>query len=185
MQRELKVLLLASSLSMLAAGLLGPIYAIFVEEIGGGILDAGASYAIFSIAAGLLIFFVSRWEDHVKHQEKLVVLGYAFGVLGFLGYLMVRSPLDLFAVQVVFGVGAAVGTPAYDGLYSRHLDKGKFVSEWGLWESMAYIITGISAAIGSLAASLYGFKFLFTTMLLLSLVGLLVSFFLVFGKKNP
>lgn len=184
MQRKLKILLFASSLSMLAAGFLGPIYAIFVEEIGGDILTAGTSYAVFSIAAGLLIFFVSRWEDHVKHQEKLVVLGYALGVLGFLGYLLIRNPFDLFVVQVVFGIGAAVGTPAYDGLYSKHLDKGKFASEWGAWESMAYIITGISAAIGGFVVSLYSFKVLLTAMLLISLLGLFVSFFLVFGKRK-
>lgn len=183
MQKELKILLLSSALFMLAGGLFGPIYAIFVEEIGGDILTAGTAYSVFAIAAGILIFFISRWEDHVKHQEKLVIAGYFLSCLGFLGYLLINQTWHLFLVQIVFGLGEAIGTPAYDGLYSKHLDKGKFVSEWGLWESMAYIITGIAAAIGGVLASIYGFKFIFVIMFLLSLIGLIASSSLVI-KKN-
>lgn len=183
MQRELKTLLLASSMFMLAGGLFGPIYAIFVEEIGGNLLDAGIAYSAFAIASGALIFFISRWEDHIKHQEKLVVAGYVLSCLGFIGYLLIRNPIDLFLVQIIFGMGEAVGTPAYDGLYSKHLEKGKFVSEWGLWESMSYMIIGVSAASGGFLATLYGFRFLFMVMLCLSLLGLVVSSLLFIRRR--
>ena len=156
MQKVLKILLLASGLSLLAGGLFGPIYAIFVEQIGGDILTAGTAYAAFAISAGVLIFVISRWEDHIKYKETLVIMGYALGCFGFLGYLLIQDPLDLFAVQVIFGIATAIGTPAYDGLYSKHLDKGKFVSEWGLWESMNYILVGISAAVGGFLAKFFG-----------------------------
>jgi MFS family permease len=169
---------------MLAAGLFGPIYAVFVEEIGGDLLTAGSAYSAFAIAAGILIFFISRWEDHVKHQEKLVVAGYALSCLGFLGYLLIREPWHLFVVQVIFGLGEAINTPAYDGLYSKHLDRGKFASEWGLWDSMYYITIGISAAIGGFLASLYGFRFLFVIMFFVSVIGLIISTFLVVRKKR-
>ena len=184
MQKVLKILLLASGLSLLAGGLFGPIYAIFVEQIGGDILTAGTAYAAFAISAGVLIFVISRWEDHIKYKETLVIMGYALGCFGFLGYLLIQDPLDLFAVQVIFGIATAIGTPAYDGLYSKHLDKGKFVSEWGLWESMNYILIGISAAAGGFLAEFFGFRFLFFVMLALSILGLIVST-LLFSKKEP
>jgi drug/metabolite transporter (DMT)-like permease len=75
MNRTIKTLLATDSLFVLAAGMLGPIYAIFVERIGGDILEAGGAYAAFSLASGILIFLISKWEDHVRHQEKLVVIG--------------------------------------------------------------------------------------------------------------
>jgi len=184
MKKELRTLLLASALFSLAGGLFGPIYAIFVEEIGGDLLAAGGAYSAFAIAAGVLIFFISRWEDHIKHQEKLVIAGFILSCLGFLGYLFIRSPIDLFIVQIIFGIGEAVGTPAYDGLYSKHLDKGRFVSEWGLWESLHYIIIGAAAAMGGVTASLYGFRFLFTIMFGLSIIGLVVSMLLI-SRKHP
>ena len=183
MQRELKILLSASGLSILAAGLFGPIYAVFVQEIGGDLLTAGAAYSTFAIAAGILIFLISRWEDHIKNQEKLIIAGYALGCVGFLGYLLIRNPFDLFIVQAIFGISTAIGVPAYDGIYSRHLDKGKFVSEWGMWESMNYLVMGIAAAVGSLIASLYGFSTLFMLMLALSILALIVSALLLAKKR--
>jgi MFS family permease len=164
---------------MLAGGLFGPIYAVFVEEIGGDLLTAGAAYSGFAIAAGILIFLISRWEDHVKHKEKLIIAGYVFSCIGFAGYLLIKAPVHLFIVQIIFGLGEAVGTPAFDGMYSKHLDKGKFISEWGLWESMSYITLGVAAIAGGFLANTYGFKFLFWIMLGLSILGLVASLFLV------
>ncbi|RMF54973.1 MFS transporter [Candidatus Woesearchaeota archaeon] len=184
MQRELKILLFSSALFMLAGGLFGPIYAVFVEEIGGDLLTAGTAYALFALAAAILIFVISRWEDHVKHQEKLVVAGYVLSCSGFLGYLLIREPVHLFIVQIIFGIGEAVGTPAFDGLYSKHLDKGKFASEWGLWESLQWVVTAVAAALGGFLADLYGFKLLFIIMFLLSLMGLFVSVFLLIKKEK-
>ncbi|MFC1697912.1 MFS transporter [Nanoarchaeota archaeon] len=184
MRPALKILLIASSLAMLAGGLFGPIYAVFVEQIGGDLLTAGGAYAAFSIAAGLLIFLISRWEDHVKHKEILVIIGYALGCIGFIGYLLVQEPWHLFIVQIIFGLGEAIGVPAFDGLYSKNLDHGKFVSEWGLWETMAYIIGGISALIGGYIANIYGFKSLFIIMLIISIIGLIASLSLLKMKNR-
>jgi MFS family permease len=183
MRRELKILLLAEAMFALAGGLFGPIYAIFVEEIGGDLLAAGGAYAAFALAAGILIFFISRWEDHVRHKEKLIVAGYLLNCVGFLAYIFIQSPLELFLVQIIFGVGTAVGAPAYDALYSKNLDKGKFTSEWGMWESMQFIVLAIAAGAGGFLATLYGFRFLFILMFLLSVLGLLVSLAL-FRKRG-
>ncbi|RLI99439.1 MAG: hypothetical protein DRP06_03480 [Candidatus Aenigmatarchaeota archaeon] len=184
MQKELKILLLSSGLFMLAGGLFGPIYAVFVEEIGGDLMTAGTAYGTFAIAAGILMFFVGRWEDRVKHQEKLIVIGYGLNCLGYFGYLFIRNPMDLFLVQIIFGIGKAIETPAFDGVYSKHLDHGKFVSEWGLWDSTTYIAFGISATIGGFLASIYGFKVLFVIMFVLSLFGLFISMLLMVEKKK-
>lgn len=184
MRKELKILLLACSMFLLAGGLFGPIYAVFVEEIGGDLLTAGAAYGVFSIVAGVVIYFISRWEDKVKHQEKLVVMGYGLRVLGFAGYLLITRPLELFIVQIIFGIGEAIGIPAYDGLYSNNLDKGKFTSQWGAWESMAYITLGVSALVGGYLANIYGFRLLFVIMLILSIFGFISSLFLLAKKEK-
>ncbi len=175
MNRKLKFLLGASGMSITAGALIGPIYAVFVEQIGGDLLDAGGAYGVYAGVAAILTFLFSRWEDHVRHQEKLVVLGYALGCIGFLGYMFIRNPLELFLVQMIFGVADSIKDPAYDGLYSKFLDKGKFVSEWGLWETMYYMVTAVAATVGGFVATFWGFGALFTLMFLFSFVGLLVS----------
>lgn len=182
MKRNLKILLIADALFILAGGLFGPIYAIFVQEIGGDLLTAGGAYSAFAVSTGILIYFLSKWENHVKHTEKLVLLGYSLTCIGFLGYLLIQTPLHLFIVQIVFGIATAIINPSYDALYSKNLGKGRFVSDWGKWEAMAKTVTGIAAFSGGLIAKLYGFRILFFIMLGLSVAGLFAASYLI--KKS-
>lgn len=182
MRKGLSLLLKASALTILAGAMFGPIYAVFVQEIGGNLLTAGSAYAVFAIVTGVLIFAISRWEDHVKHKEFLIIFGYGLGCLGFLGYILITEPIHLFIVQIIFGIAGAVGTPAFDGMYSKFLERGKFVSEWGLWESMFYIISAIGALTGGFIAENFGFRFLFGIMLVIALIGFFVSLLLHFEK---
>lgn len=184
MRRALQILLVAEAFFMLAGGMFGPIYAVFVKEIGGDLLTAGSAYAAFAIAAGVLILLISKWEDRIKHQERLVVVGYALSCVGFLGYLLIQSPWHLFIVQIIFGVGEAVCSPAWCSIYSKSLDKGKFASEWGLYSTQKYIITAIAATAGGFLANLYGFQFIFKIMLMVSIAGLIISIFLVMKKHK-
>ncbi len=172
MKSTLKILLWSSFFINLSAGLLGPIYAIFVEEIGGDLLTAGISYAVFSIATGVLIFFLGKWEDKVKHQANILILGRVLAVIGIAGYLFVKSPLTLFGVQIVLGISEALVMPAFDGLYSKNLSKGKFASQWGYWDAMAYTTMGVSAILGAFVAKQFGFQILFIVMTIASIFSL-------------
>ena len=55
MRRGLKILLLADGTANLALGMIGPIYALFVEKIGGDILDAGWAYFAFMVSSSPMI----------------------------------------------------------------------------------------------------------------------------------
>jgi len=182
MKKQLKILLLISAFFSLAGGLFGPLYAVFVEQIGGDLLTAGIAYSIFAIISGVLIFVISKFEDKVKHKEYLIIFGYTFSCLGFLGYIFVQNPLHLFLVQIFFGISEAISSPAYDGIYSKFLEKGKFVSQWGIWESMTWIIYGVAALVGGYLANVYGFRIIFIIMFILSLIGLSLSFLLIKKK---
>ena len=71
MQNGLKILIVADAFANLALGMLGPIYAIFVGEIGGDILDVGWAYFTFTFTSGVVLYLISKWEDRVLHKEKL------------------------------------------------------------------------------------------------------------------
>lgn len=178
MKLALKILLITSALSMTAIGLLSPIVAIFVEEIGGNLLDAGSALAIYSIATGSLVFLISRWGLAEKDPAFLIVTGYGIMVIGFIGYLFIKNPIDLFIVEVILGFAEAITIPSYDGLYSASIEEGKFANRWGLWDSMSYIVSAIAAFFGGLIAQLFGFKALFYVMFLISLISFLISLIL-------
>jgi|SRR3989344_2436670 len=183
MKKELNILLVAAAFSTFVYSMLGPIYAIFVEKIQGGILEASYAVAIFSITAGILIFLVSRWEDGIKHKENLLTLGYMLSSIGFFSYMLISKPIHLYFVEIIFGLAVAVSSPLYDGLYSNYLDKKKCISNWGVWESMSYIISSLAALTGGLLVNYFGFDVLFFIMFMLSLVSVFVSLLLVREKR--
>lgn len=71
MRNGLKILLLSDAWATLALGLVGPIYAIYVEEIGGNILNASWAYFSFMLTTGVVMFLISKWEDRVKNYDSL------------------------------------------------------------------------------------------------------------------
>ena len=179
MKKELKILLVAAAFSTFVHSMLGPIYAIFVEKIKGGILEASYSIAIFSFSAGILIYIISKWEDKIKFKEKLLPIGYLLNSVGFFSYMFVSKPVHLYIVEAIFGFGIAVLSPLYDGLYSKNMDKDKYVSQWGAWESMSYVISAFAALIGGFLVSYFGFEVLFFPLFILSLFSVFISLALV------
>lgn len=169
LNKALKILLVTNSLVLLAGGMIGPIYAIFVEDIGGDLLDASLAGSVFALAAGITTLLSGRYSDMNKHKEKIVVLGYIIMGVGFMLFTLVTSVWMLLIVQVIIGFGEAIYIPAFDAVYSEHLDHHKEGRQWGAWESMYYFVTAIGAAIGGYIVVYLGFHVMFILMALLCL----------------
>ena len=175
MHKQSKLFLVMFSFFGMSAAMLGPIYAIFVKDIGGDILAAGTAWSIYMLISGLGILFMGRIQDRFKDNKKFILLGYVFTSLAYLGYFFVSSVTQLFLVQVLLGIGEMIAVPARDSFYTKYLEKGKFASQWAAWESLWFIIAGISALIGAFIADIFGFKVLFIAMFSSSLIGLIVA----------
>lgn len=172
--RIIRTLLLSEGLFLFAGGLLGPIWAVYVENIGGDILEASGAFAAFMLTAAAVTYFLGKIEDRQRYKAKFVVLGYLMGTLGFAGYLFVKDTLSLLGVQAILGITVAVKDPAYDGIYSKFAKKHLTLA-WGEWEAMDYLTSGISALAGGLIASFFGFRSLIYVMIAFSMLGLLAS----------
>ena len=175
MHKQLKIFLMANSFFVLATGMFWPIYAIYVQKIGGDILDAGTASAIFMIVSGAGILLMGRIQDRLKRDKPAILLGYALMSMSFLGYFFVSNVKQLFLVQILLGISSVVLTPAYDSFYTKYLEKGKFASQWAAWEGQWHIITGIAALVGAFLAKIFDFKALFLVMFLTSLIGFFMS----------
>ena len=165
--KALRILILTNALVLVAGAMLGPIYALFVERIGGSLLDASLTGGFFALTAGITTLIAGKYADKLKRAELIVVGGYALMGIGFLLYTQVTSIYFLFAVQILIGFSEAIYTPAFDALFSIHLTKKKAGREWGAWESMSYFSLAIGAAIGGLTATYLGFNTLFIFMAIL------------------
>lgn len=183
MKRLKRTLLISDAIYLMAGSFLGPIYALFVKKIGGDLLDASSTFAVFMLTAGLVVFLLSLWEDKSKHQKKFVVVGYGIGVIGYAGYLLVNSTISLFVVQVILGLSAALKDPAYDALFSTAGGKHLALA-WGEWEAIDYVVLGIGALIGGFIAEWLGFSALLLAMFVMSLFSLFISLTLLKIKEK-
>ncbi|EKE06880.1 MAG: hypothetical protein ACD_18C00249G0015 [uncultured bacterium] len=183
MKQGIKILLISDSWINLSLGMIGPIYAIFVEEIGGDILDASWAYSVYMITAGVVMYLLSKWEDRAKHKEKFVVLGYALTSIACLSYIFVYNQATLLFTQVLLGLSVAILSPAFDAIYSHYVKVKEEASNWGLWEALSFIVTGLAAVIGGYMANMFGFRTLFIVMFVISLFGALNSIRLYNKKK--
>lgn len=168
LNRSTRLLLYGGTLWYLGEGMLGPLFAVFADRIGGDILDITWAWAAYLIVMGLLYIVVGRYSDRhpteERGKERLMVLGYALNAIFTFAYLLVGSPLELLLVQASLGAAAALSAPTWDALFSRHLDheEGGFV--WGLAGGYKYIVLGIALLIGGFIVTNFSFTALFLTM---------------------
>ena len=179
--KALRILLFTNAMILIAVAMLGPIYALFVENVGGDLIDASMAGGIFALVAGLTTLISGRYSDKVKQDELIIVAGYIIIGFGFILYTFVHSVTALFFVQAIIGFGEAIYSPAFDAVYSRHLDGHKSGLEWGAWESMNYFTTAFGAIAGGFIVMLFGFKVLFLIMALLAFSS---AFYILHLKRN-
>lgn len=170
MHKVIKILITTSIFCNIGFALLQPIFAIYVQQIGGHILEASVAIGLFSIILGITTYIFGKIEDKENIKNKLIVLGYSIITISFFGYYFVRNPIDLFIVQIVIGFGTALLTPAWFSLFGQFTGKKREASEWGLWDGSVHIAIGIFSILGGLIAFNFGFKTLILLMFLFELL---------------
>lgn len=163
MNRALKYLMLGSYLWIFGEGLLGPLYAVFAQRVGGDVLALSAAYALYLIIAGVLIAIVGKYSDS-HGKASLLVAGYALNTVATFGYLLVDSTAGLFAVQALLGVALALANPTWFALVSERLDREHEGEEWGISDGGNKIAMGVALLLGGVVVELFGFRTLFLLM---------------------
>jgi MFS family permease len=182
-RKDSKILLISSFFGHFALGLLGPIYAIFVQGIGGDLLDVGIAYALFSIFTGIFVVLFGTSKFFEKHIRHMVVIGYALLSLSCLGYVFVYNSMQLFVVQIIMGIASGILEPSWDSLFAQKMPVKQASRNWALWSGGASLMIGISAIIGSLIASKLSFQVMFILMFLVSL-GAMINSIRIIGKEK-
>ncbi len=173
MNRYRKVLLASSYLWYFGEGLLGPLYAVFAQRIGGDILELTGAYALYLITMGVLSIYIGEFTNPGS-RKHLMVMGYGMNAVATFGYLFVDSPPKLFLVQGALGVAAALATPTWNSLFSMHEDKRQMGRGWGLDAGGSNITLGLAAIAGGFIMANFGFTTLFLLMGVVQMASTLV-----------
>jgi hypothetical protein len=144
--------------------MLVPAFAVFTQNIGGSVIDAGIGFAIFSIVSGILVITVGRTTWFRTRATLMIFLGYFIAVCGDLLYIAVRTKSQLFLVQAIVGVAVGLLNPAWDALYSEEGEQGDATVRWSIWNGGANFATGVGALVGTFAIAKQNFTLAFVLM---------------------
>jgi len=174
-------LIIINVVVIIAGGFLTPLWAGFVEKIGGNIITAGNAICIFSIVIGLLTCVAAKIENDYHKDEFFLVFSQVFMAIGYLGYFWVHHPWQLYLVEIWLGLGGAIQAPALYSLYQQYMPKDKGTLNWGIWNGFYNIAMGIGALISAYIANYFGFTGVFFVLFLVALLGVILS--IIVAKK--
>ena len=179
--RGLNILFLANGIFIFGASLIGPLYAVYVGEIVSTPIAISASAAAFLIASTLFTALIGRYGDKVREQEYLLMGGFLVRALAWIGYIFVGDMFALLFVQVLLGLGEALGSPSFSALFARHLDRGEAVKDYSSWNIFQSLISAAGVISGGLIATYFGFIPVFICMAAFALISF---FFLLFQPRK-
>lgn len=164
--KVVKILVFSDLILLFGWGLITPILAIFIVESikGGDARVAGIAVGIYWVLKSLIQLPIGRYLDK-NHGEKddfyFLILGMLLASFVPFGFIFASLPWHMYSLQVIHAIGMAAALPAWCGIFTRHIDKGKEAQSWALDSSALGIGTGIAGIIGGTVAKIFGFTPLF------------------------
>ena len=162
-----RILLVSSALWYFGEGMLGPLFAVFSQKVGGNILDVTNAWAAFLIVTGVCTIIVGRIADRFAKQngrEIIMILGYALNAILTFAYLLVDTPAELFWIQAGLGVAVALSASTWLSLFSHSTLHEQSSSAWSLESGLQKMVDACAIFIGGYIVTHYSFDVLFLTM---------------------
>lgn len=164
MNRWIRTIIQGDMFYLIAFGLLTPIFALFlIERIpNASLLTVGIAEAIFLMTLAILRPFTqlsSQSDTKGFRTQYLLWFGSIFIVLSPFLYLLSRDMLDIFVIQMIYGIGVAFSEPAWSRLVSQttKLPSNKFNEPY--YATGTLVAAGL-AAIGGFIADKEGIPML-------------------------
>lgn len=184
LNKIIKYLVLSDLIFYTGWGLISPIFAIFVLDsiIGGTAFVVGLAAGINLIVRSVLRIPFGMYADKSqKISYYLMFYGLFISAIVPIGYIYSSTPWHLYILQAVLGASSAISIAGFTSLYSKHMDRGKESTEWGIDAVAVGIGPGIAGILGGLALTYLSFNEVFIGVTVFGLIG---AFALLIIKKD-
>lgn len=175
----IRYLIITDTIIFGAAGLLGPLFALFIEDyiVGGGAAVAGIAAGVYLLSKSLIQIPAAQLIDKIRGERDdfwlMFICNVVIALLP-LSFLFISTPIELYVVQFLFGIATAFTFPSFLAIFTRHVDKNKEGTEWGIYYTCADLTSGGAAIIGGLLVATYGFYALIIASVIISVLGSMV-----------
>lgn len=175
----IRLLIISDAFIQGGAGLLGPIFALFVEDFitGGNAAVAGTAAAIFLVTRSLLQIPLATVIDKIRGEKDdyyFMVIGSIIASLIPLSYLFISTATGLYITQFFLGIAQALTYPSYMAIFTHHIDNHKEGTEWGVYYTLTDLTMAAMASIGGYMATSVGFHAVILWVTGISFIGALI-----------
>lgn len=166
-------------------GLFAPLFAIFVLQRveGGTAFVVGTAAAVFWLSRSLLRIPISIILDALPtEKDDYLVLVFGSFMVAFVafGYIWAKFTWHIYCLQALQGLGEAMLYAGYTAIFTRHIDKGKESTAWGLNATSVGLGIGFAGIVGGWTVTKFGFVPVLIAVGSLNIVGALLRF----GLRN-
>lgn len=175
-RRNLLLLTLSELCFMSGLGLILPIMAVFYTSsiAGGSVLTAGIAAAVYQLTMSVGRIPISRYCDRKGLHMRFMTLGYSMMALAPLGYIISSSMYQIYAVQAVLGLGAAIGRSGWYHVVHQNVPSGGAGHSWNSMRGIIGMGDALSAAVGGLLATALGFELTFVVVVAISVASVAI-----------
>lgn len=175
MSSNVKILLIASTLIHSGAALLAPVYAIFIAEIDGSLIQTGAAVGLYAILRGLLYLWFADLDEARYSRRAMMAVGYLTMGIAYGLYIGVSAMWQVFALQALLSVGEAMITPSWSAVLATSLTEGKERDIYARFFGYRSLFEGVAAILGGAFAMYLGFDMVFALMAGFAVISALLS----------
>ncbi len=169
MNKSLKLLLVINSIFVLAGNLLGPLYAVFIEGLGGSIAVVSGTWSVMLLTTTLVNFVLIRYGDKVREHEYFLIAGFILRAITWIGFIYAGSITSIIILQIILGLGEAVGSTGFDAIMAEHLDKSSHIRDYAVWKTISNLLAAVATLIGGFVVTSYGFSPMFVFMAIVAI----------------
>lgn len=178
MHRNIKILLTCSVFIHGGINLLAPIYAIFIKNIGGTILDASVTIGFYAILKGVLYFALKGLKESRFSKKFMISGGYFLFFVAYVCYLFASKTVHVLWIQGLLAFAEVIINPSWSSVIALALEKGKERSIYSNFYGYRSFFEGGAAILGGVLASTVGFNVLFSLMAVFALIASILALFL-------
>ena len=174
--RIIKYLVLSDFMFWSGWGLISPVFAIFiVDKIkGGDTLVVGIAAGIYWILKSILRIPIGIFLDSYPSEKDdywFLTIGLFIASLTPFGFIFAKLPWHVYLLQIIYAIAMAMSVSGWAAIFTRHIDKGKEATEWGIDATSVGVGIGVFGIIGGWAVTRLGFDFVFMVVGFLGLTG--------------
>ncbi len=176
----LRILFVYNGIFILAGNLLGPLYGVYMEHLRGSITLISISWMVL-LASTTVFSMLLATVSHRLNKETLLLAGYLTRACAWTAFMFIGSATSLIILQVILGLGDALGTPAFDAMLAEKTNPDNRIADYARGKFIANVFTAVGVGIGGIIVATFGFPPLFGLMAVLAMV----SFFGVYLHSHP